>query len=180
MIDPDVLKHADRNDTIESFINVSIVLQTKFNSSLEAPLDRAVVGGRDLLAGESDTRDVFCARDLRKVNSKPAPARPDVENPKPRLFHEQLRRDMSLLGNLRIVEAIALALKIGARILPVGIEKERIELSIEIVVVVDILPGTFARIELGSPATQIAGCREGDRGPGDGGFGLRLNQVHKV
>ena len=40
---------------------------------------------------------------------------------------------MSLLGELRIVEALALVFEVGAGILPIRIEKQRIEPPVEII-----------------------------------------------
>ena len=66
---------------------------------------------------------------------------------------------MALLGELRLVERLIGRLEIGAGILPVGVEEERVEPAVEIVVVRDVAPRAAARIEL----LQVAG--EPRRGP---------------
>jgi hypothetical protein len=62
---------------------------------------------------------------------------------------------VTLLGKLGIVEARLRCLEIGAAILLVGIEEERIEPPVEIVMARDIVLGTAWRIELPDMSYQI-------------------------
>ena len=55
---------------------------------------------------------------------------------------------MPLLGELGVVERRVGRFEIGAAVLLVGIEEERIEPAVEIVMMGDVVPGPAARIEL--------------------------------
>jgi hypothetical protein len=61
---------------------------------------------------------------------------------------QELRRDMTLLGELGVVQGCIRRLEIGAAVLPVGIEEQRIEPAIEIVMARDIVLRARRRIEL--------------------------------
>ena len=65
------------------------------------------------------------------------------------LVDQQLGGEMALLGELRLLEPLPLALEIGAGILQVGIEEQLIEPVVEIVVMGDVAPrprrGRFAK-----------------------------------
>ena len=63
---------------------------------------------------------------------------------------------MALLGELRIVERLTGRFEIGAAVLPVGIEEERIEPAVQVVVVGDITPRPRRQVELLQPALEIA------------------------
>ena len=63
---------------------------------------------------------------------------------------------MALLGKLGIVKRHVRLLEIGAAVLHVGIQEERIEAAVEIVVVSDVVSGATARIELPEVPRQIA------------------------
>ena len=63
---------------------------------------------------------------------------------------------MALLGELRLVEALIGRLEIGAGILPVGVEEQRIEAAVEVVVVSDVALRTRARIVLGDASNEQA------------------------
>ena len=63
---------------------------------------------------------------------------------------------MPLLGELRVVERLAGAFEIGAAVLPVGVEEQRIEPAVEIVVMRDVAARAPARIELLEAAVQVA------------------------
>jgi len=68
---------------------------------------------------------------------------------------QQLGGEMTLLGELGIVKGLVRCLEIGAAILLVGIEEERIEPPVEIVVMRDIVFRAAARIELLGVPGQI-------------------------
>ena len=55
---------------------------------------------------------------------------------------------MALLGKLGVVERLVGALEIAAAILPVGVEEQRIEPAVEIVVMRHIVARAPARVEL--------------------------------
>src|SRR5215475_3522177 len=55
---------------------------------------------------------------------------------------------MAFLRQLRIIERLVRSLEIGAAILAIGIEKQRIQMAIKIVVVRDIPPRAAAQVEL--------------------------------
>ena len=58
---------------------------------------------------------------LREIQRQAAPAGTDVEHPLLRV-DEQLRGEMALFCQLRVVERLIEALEIGAAVLPVGVE----------------------------------------------------------
>ena len=68
----------------------------------------------------------------------------------------QLGGEMPFLGELRVVERRVRRFEIGAAVLPVGIEEERIEPAVEIVMMRDVAARALARIELAEPAAGIA------------------------
>src|SRR5690349_19519156 len=63
---------------------------------------------------------------------------------------------MTLLRQLRIVERLVWILKIGAAVLPVGVEEQGIETAIEIVMMRHVLPRAGAGIELRPAAAKVA------------------------
>src|SRR5262245_66339274 len=63
---------------------------------------------------------------------------------------------MTLLRKLGIVERLLAGLEIGAAVLPVGVEKQRVKLAVEIVVVRRVAPRSRARIELFDAAMEVA------------------------
>jgi hypothetical protein len=69
---------------------------------------------------------------------------------------KKLRRHAPLLGKLGIVERLLRALEIGAAVLPIGVEEQRVKSVVEIVVVRGVAPRSPARIELFNAAVQIA------------------------
>src|SRR5262249_22820997 len=68
----------------------------------------------------------------------------------------KLRRKVTLLRKLGIVERLLAGLEIGAAVLPVGVEKQRVKLAVEIVVVRRVAPRPRARIELLDAAMDVA------------------------
>ena len=100
-----------------------------------------------LLLRQRDAGDVG-AGDLGEIEPEPAPAAADVEHASDRARSQQLGGEMPLLGELRVVERLSGVLEIGAAILPVGVEEERVEPAVEIVVMRDVAARALARIEL--------------------------------
>ena len=100
---------------------------------------------------------VTCApANLGEIERKPAPAAADVEHRGAGLVDAKLGREVALLGELGIVERLVGRLEIGAAILLVAVEEERIEPAVEVVVVRDVVAGAGPRIELLQAAEQIA------------------------
>ena len=69
---------------------------------------------------------------------------------------KKLGGEMALLGELGVVERLIGRFEIGAAILPVGVEEQRVEPAVEIVVVRDIAPRPRPRVELLQPAVEVA------------------------
>ncbi len=107
-----------------------------------------------LLLRERDAGDVDAAA-VGEVEAEPAPAGADVEHLHAGLERE-LRGEMTLLGELGGIEVGLVVLEIGAGVLQVAVEEERIELAVEIVVVGDVAPRPPRRVELAEPAGAIA------------------------
>src|ERR1700730_18347058 len=144
--DPDMLEHPDRDDAVEISRDVAIVLQMELDLVGQSFFARAPVGERVLLSGKSDPGDT-CAANVREVKRKPAPAAADIEHALI-LRNEKLCREMAFLGELRVIERLTGVLEIGAAVLAVGVQKECIKLTIEIVMVRDVAPRPRAPIEL--------------------------------
>jgi hypothetical protein len=87
---------------------------------------------------------------LREIEREPAPAAADVEHARPRR-ESQLGGEVTLLGELGVVERGRGRLEIAAAVLAVGVEKQRIELLVEIIVMRDVALGAAAQIELLEP-----------------------------
>ena len=154
MTDPDVFEHADRNDPVELPVDVPIILQQKSGALAQSLFRSPLVGNGMLLLRQRHAGDIGAA-ELGEIEPKTAPAAPHVEHaliaPKP-----QLRGDVPFLGELCIVEGGVRVFEIGAAVLPVGIEEERIETAVEIVMMRDVAAGSLARIELGEAAAGVS------------------------
>ncbi len=152
--DADMFEHADRNDAVEPRMDLTIVLEQKLRLRLESAIDRPLPRDTQLLARECYARDIGAA-DLCEIERHAAPTAADVEDALARL-DEELCRDMALLGELRLVERCALALEIGAGILPILIEKKLIEPAVEIVMMRDIAARLGDMIALLEPPQSTA------------------------
>ena len=78
-----------------------------------------------------------------------------------RLPTKQLGREVPLLGELGVVERLTGRFEIGAGVLPVGIEEQRVEPAVEIVVVGDVALARRAPVELLEPPPDIPHHRSG-------------------
>ncbi len=149
-----MLEHADRDDAVEFFRHVAIVLQLEFDLVRQSLFRGTNARARKLLLRQRDAGDARAAQ-LGEIERKSAPAASDIEHALAGR-DEKLGCEMSLLGELGVVERLVRRLEIGAAVLPVGIEKQRIELSVEIVVVRDVATRTPTRIELLQTAMEVA------------------------
>ena len=64
---------------------------------------------------------------------------------------------MTSFRELRIVEGSIRHLEVGAAVLPIGVEKERVEPSIEVVVMGNVLACPITAVELLQPSLKIPG-----------------------
>ena len=71
---------------------------------------------------------------LREIQPQATPAGPDIQHVKPGP-QQQLRRDVPFLEDLRFIQGFGARGEIGAGILPVGIEKEIVEIARQVIVV---------------------------------------------
>ena len=93
-----------------------------------------------LLGRQRDAGDVGAGH-FGQIKAEAAPARTDVEHAVAG-SDQKLRREVTLLGELGVVERGVRRVEIGAAILLVGVEKERIEPPVEIVMMGDIVFAT--------------------------------------
>jgi hypothetical protein len=149
-----MLEHADRDDAVEFLRHVPVVLQSELDLLRHSFFARARPRERKLLLRKRDAGNARPA-ELGKIERKPAPAAADVEHA-PVLRHEKLRRKMPFLGELGVVERLFLGFEIGAAVLPIGVEEQRIELAIKIVMMRDVAPGSPVWIELLQPPMEVA------------------------
>ncbi len=117
----DMLEHADRDNAVERLRDVAIVDQLELRLVGEAGFGGALVGDAVLLLGEGDAGhgDI---RHFREIETEATPAAADIQD----LLsggEAQLGREVTLLGELRVVERLAGVFEVGAAVLPVGIEE---------------------------------------------------------
>ena len=74
----DVLEHADRDDAVEFFPQVAIVLHAELDRAGQVLFSRAFAGALPLLLRQRDAGDSGAA-EFREIKRKPAPAAADVE-----------------------------------------------------------------------------------------------------
>ena len=155
MHDPDMLEHANRDDAVEAAIQLPIIEQLERHTILQ-PLGLCS-GPRlgQLLGRQRDAGDqravVPCQR-----QRQPTPAGADVEHRKPRTIETELRRDMPLLGELRLFQRFVAAREVGAGVLPVAIEEQTVEPPVQIIVVRDVAPRAMCGIVLVEAAPKHA------------------------
>src|SRR5437016_11861452 len=120
-----MLEHSDRYDAVETLGDLAVVLQAELDRARQSFLVGARARERELFLRERHAGDAR-VEELGKIKPEPAPSGADVEHARLRL-DEKLRGDMALLGKLRVVERLLGMFEIGAAVLPVGIEEQRIE-----------------------------------------------------
>ena len=173
--DADMLEHADRHDAIEVAVDVAIIHQPERRILRAAALERPVLRALELLLRQRDAGDPR-AGNFGEIERKAAPAAADIEH-RGAGFDAQFGREMPLLGELRIVERQIRRFEIGAAILLVAVEKQRIEPAVEIVVVRHVVAGAGPQIQLLQAAEQIA--HEPRQRPIRRGDGLLTQQDRK-
>src|SRR5271163_2466618 len=134
----DMLEHTDRDDAVERALDVAIVLQSEIDAIREVRVARTLRGDGLLLVRQRHPRHARAAG-LREIEPHPAEPAADVERAMA-FVDEQLGGDVALFRQLRLFEALARMLEIGARILPVGVQKEFVEPVVQIVMARDIAP----------------------------------------
>ena len=149
-----MLEHADRDDRVEGTLDLAVVLEEEADAVVEAALLGAAVGDGVLLFRQRHTGHVDAAA-VGEVEAEPAPARADVEHLHAGLEHE-LGGEVALLGKLRRFEIGLVVFEIGAGILLVAVEEERIEPAVEVVVMGDVPPCTPGGVELAEAAGEEA------------------------
>ena len=149
-----MLEHADRDDPVESLGDVAIVLQPKFDPVGEAGVTGASGRDGELLLGQGHPGHPR-AGDAGEIERKTAEAAANIECARP-VLRQELRGEMALLGGLRVIERLAGIFKIGAGILPVGIEEEIVKPLVEIVVAGDVAFGVAPMVALVEAAKRQA------------------------
>ena len=91
---------------------------------------------------------------------------------------EQLGGEMALLGQLGLFQRLPLALEIGAGILPIRVEEEPIEPSVEIVMPGDVAPGVLAIVALMEAAQRDARVVE-HRDPAQAGVRTKVHRAER-
>src|SRR4029077_13330592 len=135
-----------RDDPVEGSREIAVVLKPELHPIGKSFVARTHLSQRILLLGQGDARDARRAI-LRKIQRQPAPAAADVEHALV-LPNKKLGGEVAFFGKLCVIERLIATLEISAAILKVGIEKKRIKLSIEIVMVSNISPSTRAHVQL--------------------------------
>src|SRR5439155_26990004 len=131
--DADVLEHADRDDAVEPLLHVAVILHSEIDPAAQTLFACTFGGSPPLLARQRDAGHRRAA-ELRQIERKAAPAAADVEYA-PLVAQQQFGREVALLGELGVVERLAKRLEVAAAVLPVGVEEQRIEPRVEIVMV---------------------------------------------
>src|SRR5689334_9035605 len=107
-----------------------------------------------LFAGERNAGDVGAA-DFGEIEAEPTPAAANVEYALVR-FNHQLGGQVPFLRELGVVKRQIGFFEICAAVLPIGVQKERVKSSIEIVMMRDVAARPWTRIKLAQTAPQIA------------------------
>ncbi len=147
-----MLEQADRDDPVEFLLQVAIVRHAELDRAREALFNRAFAGALPLLPRQRDAGDAGAA-EFGEIECQSAPVAADVERALVLLRHK-LGCEMALLGELRIVERLVQTFEIGAGVLPVGIEEQRIEPAVEIVMMRDVALRPRRHIELLQPPVE--------------------------
>src|SRR6202167_4532115 len=152
--DADVLEHADRNDAIKPAGDVAIVLEAKDGVVGSALFQRPLAGAGVLFARKSDAGRAGAGH-AGEIKRHSTPTTADVEHIGAGL-NEKLGGKVTLLGELRVVERRIRRIKIGAAILLVGVEKERVEPTVQIIMMSNVPQRTRPRIELLQAPKHVA------------------------
>ena len=134
--------------------NGSIIPQLELHAVLQ-PLGRGA-GPRfgELLLRQRDAGDM-CAEVARQGQRHAAPAATDIQHAQSRPVQAQLGGDVPLLRGLRLLQRFVTPREIGAGVLPVPIEEQAVEATIQIVVMRHIAPCPAGRVVLHDPAADV-------------------------
>src|SRR3984893_12529772 len=80
-VEPDMLKHANRNDPVEASPAVSIILYLERNSIAELSLGGPATSRCYLFFGQADARYMTGSGNLNEIKSEPSPTTADLEYP---------------------------------------------------------------------------------------------------
>ena len=144
--DADMFEHADRDDAVEGFMNVAVVLKPKFDPVGQACLTGSIGRDGELLAGQSDAGHLGSC-DPGEIEPHAAKTAADVERRRA-VLRQELGGDVALLRHLRVVERLAGIFEIGAAVLAVRIEEEIVETRVEVIVAGDVAPGAPSIVAL--------------------------------
>ncbi len=141
----DVFEHADRDDAVELALDVAIVLEIEGDLVVESGGCGPRPRPGDLLGRERNAGDMAGAGDPRQIERQSAPSAAYVQNACVGGY-PQFGREVALFVQLGLGQTLVVVFKIGAGILPVGIEKQRIQRVTQIVVMRHIAAGAFRRV----------------------------------
>ena len=145
--DTNMLEHADRDDTIKRAMHGAIVEQLERNTVLQS------FGGgarRRFLKLLGRQRDAGHARAVVPCQRQrePAPAASDIQHREIRTIETELGGDVPLLRDLRFFQRFVAAPEVGARVLPVAIQEQAVQPSVQVVVVRDVAPCAAGAVQL--------------------------------
>ena len=150
-----MLEHADGDDAIKTARHLAIVGQ------LEGDALHRRVGGSfariDELLPRKGPPQPLGGAGTRERPCHPAPAGADVEHGVPRL-KAKLGDDVPRLRPLRLFQARALMLEIGTGIVPVPIEEQLVEPSVQVVVMRDVALRAGGQVAQSKAAQRRAGA----------------------
>ena len=159
MPDADMFEHADRHDTIHLGPRgggpVTIVDQFERHAVRQPGRLRSLARHRELFGAERDPGD---ARPPvpRQRDGKPAPAAADIQHRQARPVQTQLASDMAHLGGLRFLQRFTAGREIGAGIESFFVQKQRIQPSVQVIMMRDVAPGPRHRVVLLHAAQGLA------------------------
>ena len=111
MIDPHMLEHADRDNTIIETGFMTVIKKLEPDPIRDTRLRSAALCSGILLGGEGQPGDVSAK--FRQIESKPSPPGADIEHPESRL-QKELGCYMTLLAGLRLFKRVIGIEKISA------------------------------------------------------------------
>ena len=142
--------HADAGDAVKLPFDVAIVDQLELDLVGHAQFRGAFLRKGNLVGREADPQH-FAAVVPVQIKREPAPAATDIEHlavARLARFKPQLACNQRLLVELRVFERVGWIAKAGHRVLTVFVEEQLVELAGQIVVVLYILAGAAAHVEL--------------------------------
>ena len=148
-----MLEHSDGDHAIIRAAHGAVILQFEAHPARKSGRFSARARRFQLLGGQSDAGDpraVF----LRQRDRHAAPAGTDVKHVQVRPDQAEFRRDVALLGRLRLLQRLGAVGEIRAGIVAVPIQEQRVQAAVQVVMMRHVAPGAGDRVVLAGVAQR--------------------------